>query len=301
MPGYHALLVWFLLFPATIALPGALRQAWRTIRAPRDSADHNATAFLIAWAAPTWLLFELLPTKLPHYTLPTYPALALLCGAALVEAFEWERTKLRTTARAMLTIGMIMLVAASAALATLMPGDHAASARRAMTAAILGGLILIPALLLVWRARRPAMMVLTACAAVVVFNWSARERILPEARPYLVSQEASNALMRAGLHPRLSKEAGRLTAIGYSEPSFIFLTRTDTRLMTGEAAGTAMAPGEAALVEAREAPAFAAGLQKRGLAFEPDGAPIIGINYSNGDDVSLQAGRVTSSMRGRGP
>jgi 4-amino-4-deoxy-L-arabinose transferase-like glycosyltransferase len=32
---------------------------------------------------PTWILFECVPTKLPHYVLPAYPALALLAGRAL--------------------------------------------------------------------------------------------------------------------------------------------------------------------------------------------------------------------------
>jgi len=36
--------------------------------------------FCLAWYIPFWLLFELIPTKLPHYVLPAYPALALLLG-----------------------------------------------------------------------------------------------------------------------------------------------------------------------------------------------------------------------------
>ncbi len=36
--------------------------------------------FCLAWYIPFWLLFELIPTKLPHYVLPAYPALALLIG-----------------------------------------------------------------------------------------------------------------------------------------------------------------------------------------------------------------------------
>ena len=30
--------------------------------------------FLVCWLVPAWLIFELTPTKLPHYTLPTYGA-----------------------------------------------------------------------------------------------------------------------------------------------------------------------------------------------------------------------------------
>jgi 4-amino-4-deoxy-L-arabinose transferase-like glycosyltransferase len=39
--------------------------------------------FLLAWVVPAWVVFELSMAKLPHYTLPMYPALALL-GARVV-------------------------------------------------------------------------------------------------------------------------------------------------------------------------------------------------------------------------
>ena len=34
--------------------------------------------FLVAWIVPTWIVFELVTTKLPHYVLPLYPAIAIL-------------------------------------------------------------------------------------------------------------------------------------------------------------------------------------------------------------------------------
>ena len=43
---------------------------------------------------PTWIVFELMPTKLPHYVLPTYPALALIAGwgfAELAKTANWAR------------------------------------------------------------------------------------------------------------------------------------------------------------------------------------------------------------------
>src|SRR6202035_5905245 len=46
-----------------------------------------AGRFLLAWLGPAWIFLELVPTKLPHYVLPLYPALALLAGGALAEGF----------------------------------------------------------------------------------------------------------------------------------------------------------------------------------------------------------------------
>lgn len=35
---------------------------------------------LICWVLPAWVIMELIPTKLPHYPLPLYPAIALMAG-----------------------------------------------------------------------------------------------------------------------------------------------------------------------------------------------------------------------------
>src|SRR5581483_9568296 len=68
-PGYFLLLAFVTFWPGSIALAAAARLAWRERR-------DTATRYLIAWLVPFWLVLELVPTKLPHYALPLYPALA---------------------------------------------------------------------------------------------------------------------------------------------------------------------------------------------------------------------------------
>jgi 4-amino-4-deoxy-L-arabinose transferase-like glycosyltransferase len=92
VPGYHLMLLPLLFFPATLFLvPGV----GRLVGALREKTDlAGAARFLVCWAVPTWLVFEILPTKLPHYVLPAYPALALAAGWGLVElvkAKAWQR------------------------------------------------------------------------------------------------------------------------------------------------------------------------------------------------------------------
>ncbi len=44
------------------------------------------SGFLLAWLVPAWVMFGAwCLTKLPHYVLPVYPALALLAAAALAD------------------------------------------------------------------------------------------------------------------------------------------------------------------------------------------------------------------------
>ena len=74
--GYHTLMASFLIFPATLLLPAAVWRGWRERLEP-------GVRFALCWLIPTWIVFELLPTKLVHYTLPTYGALAWLMAAAM--------------------------------------------------------------------------------------------------------------------------------------------------------------------------------------------------------------------------
>ena len=71
-PGAYLLAANFLFWPL-------FPLAWRGIgRAWQARRTDPASLFLLAWLVPSWLVFELVPTKLPHYVLPLYPVLAFL-------------------------------------------------------------------------------------------------------------------------------------------------------------------------------------------------------------------------------
>jgi 4-amino-4-deoxy-L-arabinose transferase-like glycosyltransferase len=63
-------------FPWSIKLPGIFRQFWQK----REKIDN----YLLAGTAVVFLIFTLVKTKLPHYTLPAFPLLALLLARSLV-------------------------------------------------------------------------------------------------------------------------------------------------------------------------------------------------------------------------
>lgn len=72
-PGSYLGLLWLTFQPGAPALALALPAIWRSRAAP-------GIAFAAAWAIPGWIGFEAAPTKLMHYVLPFYPALALAVG-----------------------------------------------------------------------------------------------------------------------------------------------------------------------------------------------------------------------------
>ena len=53
------------------------------VRRSYPGGGEPAIRFLLAWLVPSWIVFELAVTKLPHYVLPLYPAIAILFAMAM--------------------------------------------------------------------------------------------------------------------------------------------------------------------------------------------------------------------------
>jgi 4-amino-4-deoxy-L-arabinose transferase-like glycosyltransferase len=138
LPGYHLLLLCAIFWPGVLCTGKALARAMSIRRrapmprvgpspAPalldrvhaRMSAPlpSNTTTFLACWIVPNWLVFEFVATKLPHYTLPMYPAIALLSARFVVANTRLAPSTLELGDRIWLTIGWIMALAAAACVA----------------------------------------------------------------------------------------------------------------------------------------------------------------------------------------
>lgn len=76
MPFYF-LTVFVSFFPWSIKLPGLTKRLWRQ----RDATD----SYLVSGILIVFVIFSLVKTKLPHYTLPAFPLLALLLARHLFE------------------------------------------------------------------------------------------------------------------------------------------------------------------------------------------------------------------------
>src|SRR6201995_1297720 len=75
-PGFYLRLFWIPFGPGAPLAGRAVPAVWRARREP-------GAQFLLAWLIPSWIVFELVLTKLPHYVLPLYPAIAILTVGAL--------------------------------------------------------------------------------------------------------------------------------------------------------------------------------------------------------------------------
>ncbi len=84
-PGYYFVLFFLTFWPASLLAGLATHTVWRA----RAEAP---VKFLLAWLVPTWIVFELVITKLPHYVLPLYPAIAILL-AGCIDTHRLSRTR----------------------------------------------------------------------------------------------------------------------------------------------------------------------------------------------------------------
>lgn len=270
-PGTYLGLIALTFFPAALLLPAAVATAWTRRAEP-------AIRFLVCWLVPAWLIFELTPTKLVHYNLPVFGALALLAAAALTRPVgRWSRY---IGAALTVVVGVLLAAAVVAGLTEFGRSTAQTWATITIVFSVLAGLI--GAFLLLHRAPAPAVI---ASLALGVVAHGALAGTLRQLKPLSVSPRLQQVLERADLHPRQGRP-GPVAIAGFHEPSFVFLTGRDTELTDAEGAARALAEGRPAIVEERQAQGFREAAARLGVTGRSVGV-VNGHNYSQGDDVSL--------------
>ena len=271
-PGMYVLLAPLLFFPSTLLLPAAVSTGWSRRAEP-------AIRFLVCWLVPGWLMFELAPTKLWHYTLPTFGALALLAAAALARPIG----KASRISGAVLAVFAAVLVIGVTIYGLTAYGTSTAQTWAALTVVMALATGAGGAFLLLNRAPVAA---LVASLAFGITAHAALAGTIRQLRPLAVAPQLERTLEAADLHPRQGRTPGPVAITGYHEPSFVFLTGRETELTDAQGAAEALADGRPAIVEARDADAFRAAAARLGVSGQAVGV-VDGYNYSAGDEVSL--------------
>ena len=275
-PGFHLLLLPLLFFPATALLPAAFWEGWKARAEP-------GVRFALCWLVPSWIIFELAPTKLPHYTLPLYGALAWLAAAGLSRPLgRWTR---RRSAFWSVLPGVLLAVACAAVYAN----THQGAAGDALAMTVVSIVIVLAAAAagaLVLSSR----LGLAALVAALTLGIAAHGFIvageLPALRAIWVSNELAAGLTKAGLNPRGGLIPGPVTIAVYGEPSAVFLLGAETELGDVGDAAEAISEGRPAVVEQRQDAAFHAELAADKLSASAAGV-VQGYDYSVRRPVKL--------------
>jgi 4-amino-4-deoxy-L-arabinose transferase-like glycosyltransferase len=276
-PGYYLIASLATFAPGSLLMGLALWWAWKQRR-------EREIALCLFWLIPFWIILEIVPTKLPHYVLPAYPALALIVARAVLAVEEgllpwaqWRWARVGYAAwGAMIVVFAVACVALVAWAGT--PGWLYALP---VVAAAVAAYVVANA----WRGESRKALLAAAFAAPLLLA-TLFHFVLPRADAIWPSRRAAEAA--AKLYPDPNTRPP-LIATGYREPSLVFHLGTSTTFADPPGiADQLKARGERwlALVEERERAAFETAAKNIGLAFKAE-ASWRAFNYSQGRSVTL--------------
>ena len=269
-PGYYFALFWITFWPGATLAAIAAPSVWAARREP-------GARFLLAWLIPSWIMFEIVMTKLPHYVLPLYPAIAILIAGILdPRVLARERWLVRGTGW-WFVLPTIVGIAGIVALIVVGRQFGLLAWLFAAGAMVLG--------LGAWRLYEsdgPERSLLRAMGASILIAVALYAVIAPSLTALFPSVALAQALRETDC------KNPQVAAAGYHEPSLVFLVGTQTQLT--DAAGAAeflrQGPCRFAFVEARLERNFVQRAEAIGLRYA-QGPRIEGINYSIGRSITI--------------
>lgn len=259
---------------------GRLVRLWLRLRSAEPFPGRfPAATFCLAWTVPAWIVFELSATKLPHYTLPLYPPIAILTAHFLL-----HRPRSETDPG---VVGWVIWLVLLAAVAIAVPigGTVAASPVSRpwpepfgfFLLGSLGIVVLGPRVVLIAALqRRPLAAQLAALPLAALAVAMLTRAILPSSADLWVSDRLAAQLTRGEETP--------IATVGYHEDSLVFLTRGRVERIGRAAAADWLAEHPTGRLAAP------APLARELLGADPALAAIgrvSGFNYSTGDPVEL--------------
>jgi 4-amino-4-deoxy-L-arabinose transferase-like glycosyltransferase len=269
-PGLYLLLFWVTFWPGAPLAGLAAPAVWRARREP-------GAQFLLAWLIPSWIVFEAVLTKLPHYVLPLYPAIAILTSGAMERRVLSRSPWLIRGAAWWFAVPAIVSLIAIVGAIKLMH-QPAFPAWPFLAAAMIFGLF-------AWwlfedsRAERS---LLNAVIAAMFMALGVYGVVMPSLTTLFPSAEIARALRNVVC------VGPKAAAAGFHEPSLVFMTDTSTLLTDGSGAADFLAQGSCrfALVERVSERSFLQRAEAIGLRYN---APvrIEGYNISQGRAVSI--------------
>jgi len=234
--------------------------------------------FLLAWIVPSWIVFELVVTKLPHYVLPLYPAIAILIARAIERRTLSENPHLVRTNVMWPVFAAVLPAAAIIALIYLRGQFGWLAWPFAAVAAIFG--------FYAWRLYdvegAEHSFVRASIAALAMFI-GILGVVVPLMRPIFPSRDLAELVRNSGcVNPVVA-------SAGFHEPSLVFLAGTRTRLVDGATAAEILRQGvcRLAIIEQRHDRAFAQRAERIGLHYSLRGRLDNGINVNGGRPISF--------------
>ncbi|WP_158965432.1 ArnT family glycosyltransferase [Chachezhania sediminis] len=268
-PGTYSLGIWLTFWPASIFLPLGLVAAWKGWRL-------RSVWFCLVWILPSWIVFEIVATKLIHYVLPVIPGLAVLSASGWLARPE-GRPKIGLQIYVGIMLGLAVLLLVVPAYVTFEGGQWPGIWWYA------GVVVMALSGFATWRAVRQGWRYTPVlCAAglglalsMAFYAQVSRVAFMWPSVPMATLQNEAE----------LCNGDPVLLTVGYAEPSLLFLTHDWAKSVGPEEAAAAVEQADCAfvLVEKRDEARFQAGLTRAGVAT----GTVRGMNIGNGREVEI--------------
>ena len=222
-PGYYLAAIWLTLWPTCLLLLPAFGFAIRAVRNGKgsDAPVVKAMRLCLAWIIPYWVLIELMPTKLPHYALPLFPALCIMTAVAAVTLLQVKEFSVlrRINAGLFLLISTILIAAIMAGQSFYGPSDISKSYYVYAIGSIAGICIIIASFAL-WYSKMKLGLI-TAGLAAVIMSVPTYQLILPNLTKLRVADLISTAFKEQNI--TLPRHGGpEVISPHFTEPSLVY-------------------------------------------------------------------------------
>jgi 4-amino-4-deoxy-L-arabinose transferase-like glycosyltransferase len=263
-PGFYTVVFWLTFLPGALLAGLAAPAVWRARSEP-------GCRLLLAWIVPAWIVFELVPTKLPHYVLPLYPAFAILI-AGVVESRSLSRNLWLVRGTVWWFVLMMMLAVLLIALQIIIGHQLGLWTWIFAAAAVIFSLFAW----LLYESDGAEASLLRAAAASLMLSVAAYAATFPGLRQLFPSAGLANYMRSAGCAEPVAVTAG------FHEPSLVFLAGTNTTHGQGSTAADFLLGGPCrfAFVEKGQERAFVQRAEAISLRYTP-GPRIEGYNIND--------------------
>jgi len=225
-PGYFIVLFFLTFWPASLlagmAVPGVWRDKWET-----------PVKFLLAWLVPAWMVFELIITKLPHYVLPLYPAVAILLARA-IETGRMSSKKWMEWGTFWWFAVPVLIFVGSLVLLLRYEGDLGWRAWPFLAAAMVFGF----RAWWLYDVDGIERSLLRASVTTVLLSIAVYWSVIPALEALFPSVAIQRTVHASGC------KSPEIAAAGYHEPSMVFLSGTDTVLTSAAGAADFLKSGD---------------------------------------------------------
>lgn len=283
-PGWHALTALLTYWPGAFTALAAAPWVWA-------NRQKKAVRFCLAWLLPFWIVFELIVTKLPHYTLPAAPAALLLVGAALtMDKPAWETNWRRLLLGVAAGLGIALAIALPITFFRFQTGLPSFAA---LSLSIV--IFAMGSAALLFLARRQTMVaVRLVIAEAIAAQFLVFGLLLPQVEQFWIAPRAAETLSELNICA-----SPQIMVAGMNEASMLFALGRDIRFGDGRSGADFLNGPDCRilLLSSRQRPVFDEVLRSNGRIAPEILATVNGFNLGGGKPVSLQIMASPATMR----